>query len=100
MSRTVLREVAPHMVLCRDSKNGVARIEDGHRGIRRTIHPNVHGSASIAALRRQGWGEGGRIVRAHGFIYSLVSYLRDEDPEVDAILREECQCGGEHGAAT
>ena len=91
-----LSEVGPHARLRRDRKTGIAWVEDGRTGMGHTCHPNIHGSGSVAGMKRLGhWKKSDRTVRSHGFIYNI-DHCSTSMP-YDKVARDACRCGGKHG---
>lgn len=95
---SVLREVAPHKVLHRDERSGIAWIEDGTAGVGLSLHPNISDSGSVAGMKRMGyWSRDAKTKRTRGFIYNISAYVPEDDSYLNGILRRECRCGGNHG---
>jgi hypothetical protein len=90
-----IKEVAPCKNLYRDTRTGLAWIEDGSTGCGHSCHPNIDASGSVRGMKKLGyWAEDARTVRSHGFVYNI-DRLSISD-KMDEIAREHCQCGGRH----
>jgi hypothetical protein len=95
-SKELLRTIRPYVKLYRDSKTGIAWVEDGSSGMGHSAHPNIHGTGSVTGMRTRGfWGAKDRTVRSHGFIYNIDR--SQVSGELDRIARDACRCGGNHG---
>lgn len=90
-----LMEVAPYKTLYRDTRSGIAWVEDGTAGVGHSCHANIDASGSVAGMKQRGyWRKTDRTVQSHGWIYNIDS-LVVTDPE-DEIARQHCRCGGKH----
>jgi hypothetical protein len=90
-----ITEVAPYKTLYRDTRTGIAWVEDGSTGNGHTCHPNIDRSGSVRGMKKLGyWRKDDRMVRSHGFIYNIDSFVATD--ELDWIAAEHCQCGGFH----
>lgn len=79
--------------LFRDSKTGIAWIEDGSTGNGHSAHPNIDATGSVAGMKSRGfWGKDDVTVKSHGFIYNVSHVV--VDGELDRIAKEYCQCSG------
>lgn len=95
MAKQLLKEIAPHIKLYRDTRTGIAWVENGSTGNGHSPHPNIDASGSVAGMKKQGyWDQTDQTVRSHGFIYNI-SVCSVED-QYDEIARQHCQCGGNH----
>jgi len=93
--KELIKELAPYKELYRDSRTGIAWVEDGTSGIGHSCHPSIDASGSVAGMKRLGyWDKDVNTVRSHGFIYNVDS-LVVSSPE-DEIARQHCRCGGKH----
>jgi hypothetical protein len=48
MAKILLQQVSEHVALYRDSRTGLAWVENGSTGNGHTCHPNIHGSGSVS----------------------------------------------------
>lgn len=88
-----IREIAEHVVLYRDDKNGIAWIEDGRIGIGISIHPNISATGSVRGMRKTGrWGKADRVVRSHGWIYNIDRMAYNPKDPLENIVAESCRC--------
>lgn len=95
MAKVRLAEIEPYVVLFRDTKTGIAWIENGKTGNGHSAHPNIDATGSIRGMKKLGyWGKKDRCVRSHGFIYNIDKLVVSD--ELDEIARKHCQCGGKH----
>lgn len=93
MSAIREREVGPYATLYRDSKSGLAWIEDGSTGLGHSCHPNIDISGSVSGMKALGyWGKSDRIVRTHGFQYNIDRFCISEGNEYDELVAKECGC--------
>ena len=96
-SRVFVQEVRPYVKLYRDPKTGVAWIEDGRSGTGLAAHPSIDATGSIRGMKDHGWwGKKDRTVRSHGFIYNIDQAAGGESAD-DKLVRNMCDCGGNHG---
>jgi hypothetical protein len=94
--RTLVRDLGNYKELHRDPRTGIAWVEDGSTGIGHSAHSNIDASGSVRGMRERGyWKKDDVVVRSHGFIYNISSYVVSDD--LDRIAAENCQCGGNHG---
>jgi hypothetical protein len=91
--KQLIKEVAPYIKLYRDTRTGIAWVENGQVGIGHTCHPNIDKTGSIRGMKKLYWGEC-RTVRSHGFIYNIDRISVSDD--YDELARQHCQCGGKH----
>lgn len=93
--KTKIKEVAPYIVLYRDTRTGIAWVENGTAGIGHSCHPNIDASGSVDGMKAQGyWSRGDKTVKSHGFIYNVSRVIVSD--EYDELAREHCRCGGSH----
>lgn len=91
--KTFIREVKPYCNLYRDSKTGIAWIEDGSTGCGHSCHPNIDASGSVRGMKERGyWNKDDTTVRSHGFIYNISKFSIDDKNELDLIVAGECNC--------
>jgi len=90
-----LGQVGEYQVLKRDTRTGIAWVENGSTGMGHSAHPNIHYTGSIRGMKARGaWGKKDRCVRSHGWIYNIDRCVTGD--ELDEIARKECRCGGVH----
>lgn len=93
MSKVEVREVGKYQVLYRDTKTGIAWIEDGNPGLGHSCHPNIDKSGSVTRMRNLGyWGQTDRVVESHGWKCNIDKYVIDPEDPLDAIVARECMC--------
>ena len=93
--KKLIKEVAPYVVLYRDTRTGIAWVENGKTGNGHSAHPNIDASGSVAGMRKLGyWPKDQRVVKCHGFIYNIDRLVVSDD--LDELARQHCQCGGKH----
>ena len=91
-----LQDIDECTTLYRDSRTGLAWVEDGHTGSQHSAHPNIDASGSVRGMKKLGyWGELDNVVRCRGTIYNISRVVVDD--ELDELARQHCQCGGNHG---
>lgn len=88
-----IKEVDPNTTLYRDTRTGIAWVEDGNVGIGHTCHPNIDSTGSVRGMKKLYWGEC-RTVRSHGFIFNIDRIAVSD--ALDELARAHCQCGGKH----
>lgn len=91
--KELIKEVSPYIKLYRDTRTGIAWVENGELGIGHTCHPNIDRTGSITGMKKLYWGEC-RTVRSHGFIYNIDRISTSD--KYDELAREYCRCGGKH----
>lgn len=93
MTKELLEELGPYRKLYRDSKSGIAWVEDGTAGVGHSCHANIDASGSVEGMKAlHYWNETDRTVRSHGFIYNIDTLvMSDED---DRRAANFCRCGG------
>lgn len=90
-----VRTIKQYVELFRDTRSGIAWVEDGTSGCGHTCHPNIDASGSVAGMKQLGyWRREDRTIRSHGFIYNIDRLVVTQ--ELDEIARQECRCGGNH----
>lgn len=98
-SKVHVQTVRPYVELYRDPKTGIAWIEDGTSGTGLSAHPNISATGSIRGMRDRGWwGKTDRTVKSHGWIYNIDKVAGGDSPD-DKLVRNACDCGGNHGGA-
>ena len=91
-----VQQLTEYAVLYRDTKTGIAWVEDGASGNWHSAHPNIDVSGSVAGMKNLGyWTKDARCVKSHGFIYNID--LCVVTTAFDEVARTHCQCGGNHG---
>lgn len=87
------KEVGPYATLYRDSKSGLAWIEDGSTGFGHSCHPNIDIAGSVSGMKALGyWGKSDRIVRTHGFKYNIDRFSVSKGDKYDELVAEKCGC--------
>jgi hypothetical protein len=95
VGKVLVKVIRPYVKLYRDSKTGIAWVEDGTTGSGHSCHPNIFSTGSVRGMKQRGyWGKGDRTVRSHGWIYNIDHVLVSGD--LDKIACEYCNCGGRH----
>jgi hypothetical protein len=98
--KELLEVVRPHVKLFRDNVTGIAWIEDGTSGTGTSAHPHIHGSGSVAGMRKLGrWRKGDRTVKSHGWIYNIDQPIEPRSAD-DRLVQAACRCGGDHGGVS
>ena len=88
-------DAAGNQILYRDSKTGIAWVDNGSTGQGHSAHPNISATGSIRGMKALGyWGKSDRCVRSHGFIYNIDKLVVSDD--LDELARRNCKCGGVH----
>ena len=91
--KQLLKEIRPYVRLYRDTKTGIAWVEDGSTGCGGSCHPNIHATGSIRGMKKLGfWRKNDRAVRSHGFIYNVDSLVISD--KLDQIAADHCRCVG------
>lgn len=91
MAKEFIREVKSYAKLYRDSKTGIAWIEDGLTGIGHLCHANIDASGSVRGMKKLGyWGKKDRVRRSNGFNYNIDTFV--VSGELDKIAAEYCNC--------
>ena len=94
-NKVFLSKVRPHVVLYRDSRTGIAWVEDGTAGIAYSCHPNISARGSVVGMKKRGfWRADDRTIRSHGFIYNIDS-LKVANT-LEQVACDACLCGGVH----
>lgn len=95
MAKQLLRVIEPYVTLYRDTRTGIAWVENGHTGTGHSAHPNIDKSGSIRGMKQHGgWSKYDRCVRSHGLIYNIdISVGSDA---YDHSAAQACLCGGQH----
>jgi hypothetical protein len=87
----ILRELQPHVTLCRDRVTGVAWVEDGRSGLGHSCHPNIDETGSPQGMVKRGyWKRSDRLAHSHGFIYNVERVVVTD--ELDKVAQEACRC--------
>lgn len=90
-----IRKIDEYINLYRDDKTGIAWIEDGRTGLEISVHGNIDSSGSVSGMKTLGyWGKKDRIVRSHGWIYNIDSFVCDKGNKLEMIVADECRCQG------
>jgi hypothetical protein len=95
MAKVLIKEIKPYVSLYRDSKTGIAWIENGSTGQGHSCHPNIDITGSVKGMKKLGyWKQDDRTVRSNGCIYNIDKLVVTD--ELDEITREYCRCAGWH----
>jgi hypothetical protein len=95
MHKHMIKLIGPGQVLYRDTKTGLAWVEDTNTGTGYSAHPNISSTGSIKGMRNLGyWGLFDRVVCSHGFYYNVDMSAGMDD--LSSIARQHCHCGGKH----
>lgn len=95
MSKQLIQQVSEHVTLYRDSRTGIAWVENGSTGGAHSAHANIDRSGSIRGMVRLGyWKESDRKVRCGGAIYNIDTLVTTDD--YDCLAADNCHCGGKH----
>lgn len=95
MAKVLLQQVSEYVALYRDSRTGIAWVENGSTGNGHTAHPSIHASGSVRGMKKQGyWRKDDRTVRSHGYIYNIDRLVISDD--LDQLAADHCRCGGKH----
>ena len=88
-----IRHIEEHVNLYRDDKNGIAWIEDGRTGLVIGVHSNINVSGSVRGMKDRGyWGKNDRMVKSHGWIYNIDTFICNGNNELERIVADECCC--------
>lgn len=89
--KSFVRDLAEHVELHRDPKNGIAWVKDGRTGMGHSAHPNIDSTGSVKGMISRGfWRPDAVIVRSHGYIFNT-SVVSATD-EYDRVAAQNCQC--------
>lgn len=95
MAKKLIKHIEEYVDLYRDTKTGIAWVENGKTGSGHSAHPNIDSSGSVAGMKKLGyWAKDARTVRSYGAIYNIDSCVVSD--KYDEIARKHCQCGGKH----
>lgn len=95
MAKKLLRQVSEYVYLYRDTRTGIAWVENGSTGGGHSAHANIDASGSVRGMVSRGyWRKTDRTVRSHGCIYNIDTLVVTD--ELDQIAADHCQCGGKH----
>lgn len=95
MSKILLETIRPNVKLYRDSRTGIAWVEDGNTGCGHSCHPHIDASGSVRGMKSLGyWKQKDRTVRARGLIYNIDRL--SISGALDEIAQAHCRCGGRH----
>ena len=94
--KKLVTEIAPYKNLYRDTKTGIAWVEDGSTGTLHSPHPNIDATGSVPGMKNLGyWRKDAHTIKSHGCIYNIDLCVVSDD--LDAVAAKACQCGGNHG---
>ena len=84
MTVQVIKQVSEYVTLFRDTRTGIAWVENGSTGNGHSAHPNIHASGSVAGMKKRGhWHQNARVVRCRGFIYNTDLCVIDDPGGLD-----------------
>jgi len=93
----LLAVLSPYLSGYRDSRTGIAWIEDHASGRGHSLHTSIARSGSVKGMKQLGyWNLNDRTVPSHGWIYNIDQYVPETDPLIQQWLLDHCQCGGLH----
>jgi hypothetical protein len=96
-NKVLVLKVDEHTRIYRDTRNGIAWVEDGRSGTGHSCHPNIDRTGSVRLKKARGdWDKKDRVVESHGFKYNIDVCLVSENDPLDALARAHCLCGGRH----
>lgn len=86
-----IRTIRPYVELVRDTKTGIAEVENGSTGNGHSCHANIDKTGSVKGMKKLGyWKEDARTVKSGGFIFNIDTYVVTD--ELDQIAADECRC--------
>ena len=95
MAKVLIKDLGNYKVLYRDSKTGIAFVENGSTGNTHSCHANIDATGSVRGMKKLGyWRKDSRTARCHGTIYNIDSLVVTD--KLDEVAREHCRCGGKH----
>jgi hypothetical protein len=93
--RKKIKDVEEYVTLYRDTKSGIAWVDNGKTGQEHSCHASIDISGSVRGMKKQGyWGKADRIIIANGGKYNIDTLVVSD--ALDEIVRQHCQCGGKH----
>lgn len=97
MGKQLIKQVSEYVHLYRDSRTGIAWVENGSTGNGHSAHANIDRTGSVLGMKRRGyWRKSDRTVRCDGAIYNIDSVVISDD--LDQLAADHCRCGGRHPA--
>jgi hypothetical protein len=98
MAKQLLETIDTSTHLYRDTRTGIAWVENGHTGCGHSAHPNIDASGSVRGMKALGyWHRTDRTARSHGFIYNIDSASGSD--QLSLLAAAYCRCGGVHLAS-
>lgn len=93
--KTLIKKLDDITFLYRDTKTGIAWVENGHNGSIHSAHPNIDATGAVIGMKKLGyWRYDCLIKRSHGTIYNIsICSVQDS---YDELARQYCECGGCH----
>lgn len=77
--KQLIKEINQYANLYRDSKTGIAWIEDGSTGLGHSCHPNIDKSGSVIGMKqRKYWDKSDRVLQSHGWKYNIDRLIVDK----------------------
>lgn len=89
--KNLIKEIKPYVNLYRDSKTGIAWVENGCTGNEHSCHPNIDTTGSVRGMKKLGyWDRNDVIIQTNGAKYNISKFAADD--ELDNIAAENCLC--------
>lgn len=93
--KQVIKQIDECTTLYRDTRTGIAWVENGRVGLDHSSHPNIDATGSVRGMKKLGyWRQTDRTVRSNGSIYNIDRVVVSD--ELDELARQHCRCGGKH----
>lgn len=93
MAKKLIKKLDQYAALYRDTKNGVAWVEDGGTGLGYSCHANISETGSVDGMKALGyWRKADRTVCSNGFIYNIDTYFVDPQKPYEQIAADACMC--------
>lgn len=91
MAAKLIKDLGRYKTLWRDSRTGLAWVDNGSTGTRHTCHANIDRTGSVAGMKKLGyWASDAVTVRCAGGIYNLDTMVISD--ELDQIAADACRC--------
>lgn len=95
MAKVLLKEIDSNIELYRDSRTGVAWVENGRTGNQHSCHPNIDATGSVKGMKNLGyWNKEDRTIKTRGTIYNIDKLVVTD--QLDELAKQYCKCGGKH----
>ena len=93
--KILLKQISEYAALYRDSRTGIAWVENGSVGCEHSAHANIDSTGSVAGMKKLGyWRRDDRTIRCRGAIYNIDTLVITDD--FDQLAADHCHCGGKH----